>query len=200
MVIATGQLVIATVDMVVMVVMVDMVVQVTEATTTKINMIMTTMTTRMELDHTADMEVKESHMEMIVTVKFADMAVNHMEITMIAMVRKAMDMVAKAMVEETIMVAITIMIIHMAQVVMDKEEKVMEVTDQDMDMAVKENHMEAQMAIIVMVRKDMVPITMEMDIPRKDMVMEITMDMACHMAIAMEDHHIKFFLFFYLFC
>jgi len=189
-----------------MVVMVDMVVQVTEATTTKINMIMTTMTTHMELDHTANMEVKESHMEMIVMVKFADMAVkenhteSHMEMTMTAMVRKAMVMVAKAMVEETIMVAITIMIIHMAQVVMDKREKVMEVTDQDMDMAVKENHMEAQMAIIVMVRKDMVPITMEMDIPRKDMVMEITMDMACHMAIAMEDHHIKFFLFFYLFC
>jgi len=181
MVIATGQLVIATVDMVVMVVMVDMVVQVTEATTTKINMIMTTMTTRMELDHTADMEVKESHMEMIVTVKFADMAVNHMEITMIAMVRKAMVMVAKAMVEETIMVAITIMIIHMAQVVIEVK---------DLDMAAQ-TVTEQRNTITMIV---MVLIAMATDILRKDMVMEITMEKAYHMAIDMEDnHHIKCF-------
>jgi len=43
----------------------------------------------------------------------------------------------------------------------------------------------------------MVLIAMATDIPRKDMVMEITMDMACHMATVMEDmednHHIKCF-------
>ena len=73
----------------------------------------------------------------------------------------------------------------------------MEVKDQDMDMAVKENHMVAQtvteqrntITMIVMVL-----IAMATDIPRKDMVMEITMEKACHMAIVMEDDlHIKCF-------
>jgi hypothetical protein len=138
--------------------------------------------------------VKEIRMAITMIVMVIE---NHMAMTMIAMVRKVMDMVAKAMVKETIMVAIMIMIIitHMVQVVMDKREKVMEVKDQDMDM-VKENHMEAHTDIkqintimmIVMVKKDMVQITMEMGIPHQDMVMEITM--VNHMVKAMEDDHI----------
>ena len=147
--------------------------------------------------------VAKNHMEMIVMVKLDHMKVKeiHMAITMIAMVKKAMGMVAKAMVEETIMVAITIMIIitHMVQVVMDKREKVMEVKDQDMDM-VKESRMVQTdikqintIMMIAMVKKDMVLITMVMDIPHIDQVMEITMDMASHMTIAMKDNHIKCF-------
>jgi hypothetical protein len=115
----------------------------------------------------------------------------------------AMDLAEEVMAQKPVMVAImTMMIIitHMVQVVMDKREEVMRVVDQDM--VAKEIHMEPQMDIeqrntimvIVMVRKDMVLITIVVDILHQDMVMEMVCQMVCQMAIVMEeDHHIKCF-------